>query len=191
MKVSELILIHLGLDQNLTYSKDELLDAREEYLYEESKFFSQRNFHLDLAKARIKKLSGLLPLDDLLGLNVQVGMSTNDFADLNENERISDLLRVYNQYESRVKLGLAQSRTFGEVIDWYKVWQQLFSSFAKSYIKLFEIEYTGDFSGGGSSRILKVNISELIEQLAENNLGKQGLTYYHVLGKQLNKPIAS
>jgi len=125
---------HLLLNLPSEASTEEIIDTYEEAVFEQASFFMRRTFIPKLAAARVKRLENIESAGEALGVkNAEQGIISTGF-ETSSSKGLEDILRAYNQAETRMKLALANTSSARFAKEVYLSWIQLFDEYAKAFL---------------------------------------------------------
>ncbi len=135
-------LILLGFDPKSEIEKESFELTLEEAIFTEASFFMLRSFIPKLAEARILRLIKLAEAGDLFHIEFPERGERLDSDShkkkIEECQKISDLVQIYQQYEMRLKLNISNEENPHRLIHLYKKWISLFSAYSNKFLSLFE-----------------------------------------------------
>ncbi|MCZ4408315.1 hypothetical protein O3Q51_05815 [Cryomorphaceae bacterium 1068] len=118
--------------------KEDIVEAYEEAVFEQASFFMRRVFIPKLAKARIARLEKIDLASKSLGLDVRE-KDHSILIDFSSVKGHQEVLEAYNQSETQIKLGLANTSSSAEAINLYESWVHLFKAYTERFISFCEI----------------------------------------------------
>lgn len=122
---------------------EDLLEAYEEAVFEQASFFMRRVFIPKLAKARITRLERISLAASALGFEKSqkeiVVLTKAEFGSAKNHQNV---LKIYNQEETQIKLGLANTLSAESAIVLFKAWIQLFKDYCVSFTSFCDSQDT-------------------------------------------------
>jgi hypothetical protein len=115
---------------------DEIIDQYEEAVFEQASFFMRRTFIPKLAEARMKKLDNINAAGQVLGIEEGALPHFNHPGfEVSPDQGVEAILKAYNQAETQIKLGLANtsSAAFAKAV--FGTWIQVFKTYANSFLE--------------------------------------------------------
>lgn len=182
---SEAALIQLGINPGGSFTREEIEDALEEAIYQESNYFLRRDFSSKLASSRIRKLQNICHLErEQLGFERMHGVNLH--LNLDKEHSILELVNLYSASLSEFKINLTQAKSACTLIQLYELWQQVYNQFSE--IIMPKIEDRLDLSQN-TSKIRTIDFVGLIQELERNDYSNEVLNLYQQVSR--NHTISS
>lgn len=184
MNYDEIALISLGIAPSSNPDREQLEEALDEAVYEESNYFLKRDFLPKLAEKRIVKLKPLCSLSKQLGIKGS-GVENSDFlTNLFEVKELAEIIGTYNESVAKFKLQITRTNSPCDIILIYKNWKQVFVRFSKTYCDVYEerVEAESEFQ---KKRISNIDFVELREELKSGNFTSKAKDLYLILKAQI------
>lgn len=184
MNYDEVALISLGFSPSNKPEEEEMTEALEESVYQESNYFLKRDFLPKLAEKRIRKLEPLCNLSMQLGIPRQELEEKHEFAEKFESDNLADLTAKYNEMVSQLKLRITRTDSPCDIIQVYRDWAEAFKIFSIKYCALYEtLEGVENISE--KKRISTIDFVELKDELKAGILNQKARDLYAILKTQL------
>jgi hypothetical protein len=184
LKYDEIALISLGISPSSNPDREQLEDALDEAVYEESNYFLKRDFLPKLAEKRTQKLKPLCKLSKQIGIETIIEENHESPDSLFKNKDLSEIIGVYNEEVSKFKLQITRTSSPCDVIIIYKNWKHVFISFSKAYCSTYE-QTVQAVSQSQKKRISNIDFVELREELKSGNFDSKARELYTTLKVQI------
>jgi hypothetical protein len=184
LEYDEIALISLRITPSSNPSKEQLEDALDEAVYEESNYFLKRDFLPKLADKRILKLKPLCVLSRQLGIEGGEVENNVDPTDPFTDKDFAQIIGVYNERVSKFKLEITRTNSPCDIILIYEKWKQVFIAFCRAYCHDYEQKVKPEH-GAQKVRISNIDFVELGEELKSGNFTSKARELYLVLKAQI------
>lgn len=184
MEYHEIALISLGITPSSNPSKEQLEDALDEAVYEESNYFLTRDFLPKLADKRIVKLKHLCELSRQVGIEDGEIENNVDPTDPFTDKDLTQIIGVYNERVSKFKLEVTRANSPCDIILTYENWKLAFIAFSRAYCHAYEQKVKPE-QGAQKVRFSNINFVELREELKSGNFTSKAGELYFVLKAQI------
>ncbi len=180
MKYDEVALISLGINPTSSPDEEELIEALEESVYQESNYFLKRDFLPKLAEKRIRKMEPLCKLSIQLGITREEVDENESYTVAFSSQKLEALVSKYNELVSKLKLRITRSNSPCDIIEIYRDWKACFIEFAKAYCEVYE-DVVGREMPEVKIRLSAINFVELREELQSDNYKQKAGELYSIL----------